>query len=166
MEKPMTSEKSLQKSLQKNLQKNLQNSLKKILLTLACVLCAGPALAWTPVLVCDGGAFEIDRQDDSRMYQIVLRGHVTEWFVNEAQLVVASRLNASGEIIQRFWSDEALTMNSVLALNDGKDDGVQVKIALKDAPGRFEARQLDPKTRVPGEAHGYNFSHCSGLSYQ
>jgi hypothetical protein len=139
--------------------------LKAILFAIACTLSAAPALAWTPVFVCDGGALEVDRLGNSSMYQTVLRGHVTEWFVQEAQLINATRVNPKGEIIQQFWSDKSISPDSVLGINNGKNNWGEVKIALKNAPIRMEVRVFDSKNRTMGDAHGYNFAYCNGLNF-
>ncbi|MGZ3696418.1 MAG: hypothetical protein ACXVBL_19220, partial [Bdellovibrionota bacterium] len=89
--------------------------------------------------------------------QIVLRGNVVNWIVNEAKLVQAERVNGSGEIVQSYPANRYYERFATIYTGTYRHD---IKATLQNFPPRLEAYSYDPKFGSTGPTQTYYFKNC------
>lgn len=121
------------------------------------------AQAWYPVISCDNGTVVVDELHRSNYrYQLVLRGHVVDWLVNEARLVPKSKVNDRGEIIQEKLASRETGSHRSYHFPTG-DYQRFVSVELHNFPPRIEAKTYNPKSSYYGDVHKYYLHECEGL---
>lgn len=126
----------------------------KIIFFALSLILANSAMAWEPLINCDGGLAEVDRQVQPggySIYQLVLRGGLASWAVNYAG-VPSSFENQSGELIIQDAKGYYYALGNA---------GMEVHFGPSNQLVFVRLQTSDKSLQVTNGTNPYNFQSCS-----